>query len=180
MIRKIEPWGDDGGLYVGKARHAFAGYVFELASDVNDPAARKTGRQSDNRANPSPTPNHDDHETINDHTHTDQATRHPRRPTRTRASRQTRTLIPRRTGNETKSIRKNLVLSRAKLNHSPPLRHGQYFSSFRPSLAGRCCGGVSRGRLQKMPPTLCFSQAAPREITVVPVIWAFFALRSVP
>ena len=44
MIRKIEPWGDDGGLYVGKARHAFAGYVFELASDVNDPAARKTGR----------------------------------------------------------------------------------------------------------------------------------------
>ena len=32
-IRKIEPWGDDGALYVGKARHAFAGYVFELASD---------------------------------------------------------------------------------------------------------------------------------------------------
>ena len=28
-VRRIEPWGDEGAIYVGDERRAFAGYLFE-------------------------------------------------------------------------------------------------------------------------------------------------------
>jgi hypothetical protein len=31
VVRRIEPWGDGGALYVGAERRAFAAYVFEQA-----------------------------------------------------------------------------------------------------------------------------------------------------
>jgi hypothetical protein len=73
---------------------------------------------------------------------------------------------------------KNLRAKPSKTESQPAIAAWQYSSPFRPSLAGHCCGGVGRGLLQKMPANSTF--AAMREITVVPVTWAFFALRSVP
>jgi hypothetical protein len=34
-VRKVEVFGEDGALYVGDERRAFAGYVFEV--DINAP-----------------------------------------------------------------------------------------------------------------------------------------------
>lgn len=33
VVRRVEPWGEDGALYVGDERRAFAGFVFELESN---------------------------------------------------------------------------------------------------------------------------------------------------
>ena len=74
--------------------------------------------------------------------------------------------------------RKKTPANRAHLNHSPPLRHGQYFSSIFPLLVITAVASVPAYR--KCLPTRRFSHAAPLGITVVPIKSAFLALRSVP